>query len=133
MPGCLSQHLLATLAEETDDLAFDSSALDVKSALEGLTNVGTVNVTREDLGGNLYSWLITFTEPAISSYSSDAQVDDENLETASAVLSFPLLYAGGEDDSGFGLGTLGTGAYINATRVERGTLGPLSGEVRNST
>lgn len=121
------------LAEETDDLAVDASAADVKAALEALTYMGTVNVTREDLGSDLYAWSITFTEPTTSAYSnSDSATDIDTATGLSLVpLSFPLLYAGGEDwGGGLGLGTLGTGGEINATRLQRGTLGPLSGEVR---
>lgn len=99
----------------------------MKSALEALTNVGTVNVTREERGGDNYAWLITFAEPAISSHSADIE---EGTEATSALLSYPLLYAGGEDEgAGLGIETLGTGGEINATRVQRGTLGPLAGEV----
>lgn len=120
-------------AEETDDLAFDASAADVKTALEALTNVGTVDVTREDgEGGDTYAWQVTFTEPVLSAHSSVYTGDDGGGDIDSAVaLSFPLLYAGGEEyGGGLGLGTLGAGGELNVTRVRRGTLGPLSGEVR---
>ena len=123
-------------AEETDDLAFDASASDVKSALETLTNVGTVNVTRDDLGNDLYAWSITFTEPTTSAYVANADIiEDGDGNVTSTGLSFPLLYVGGaESDVGLGLETLGTGGGINVTRVKRGTLGPLSGQVtRRST
>lgn len=118
--------------EETEDLAVDSSAVDVKTALEALSNVGTVNVTREDLGGDLFSWLITFTEPAFSAYSITVEHEKgENHTESTTLLSFPLLYAGGTGTgSGFDLGTIGSGGAINATRVKRGTLGSVSGEVR---
>lgn len=110
----------------------DALASDVKTALEALSNVGTVNVTRQDLGGDLFSWLVTFIEPAGSAYGFTTK--DETAESgaeSTILLSFPLLYAGGEDsDSKFDLGTLGNGGGINATRVQRGTLGPVSGEVR---
>lgn len=108
---------------------------DVKAALEALTYMGTVNVTREDLGSDLYAWSITFTEPMTSAYSNSDSATDIDTATGSSLvpLSFPLLYAGGEDwGGGLGLGTLGTGGEINATRVQRGTLGPLSGEVRTA-
>lgn len=119
-------------AEETDDLAFDASASDVKSALESLTNVGTVNVTRDDLGSDLYAWSITFTEPITSAYVGNVDnFEDGDANVTSTGLSFPLLYVGGaESDAGLGLETLGTGGGINVTRVERGTLGPLSGQVK---
>ena len=126
--GCRS--LRAIDGEQTDDLAFDASASDVKSALETLTNVGTVNVTRDDLGNDLYAWYITFTEPATSAANVDV-IEDGDENVASTELSFPLLYAGGEEsDAGLGLETLGTGGRINVTRVQRGTLGPLSGQVK---
>lgn len=118
-------------AEETDDLAFDASASDVKSALETLTNVGTVDVTRDDLGNDLYAWSITFTEPATSAYVATVDiVENGDTNVTSTELSFPLLYAGGaESDAGLGLETLGAGGEINVTRIRRGTLGPLSGQV----
>lgn len=108
----------------------------MKAALEALPNVGTVEVTRED-GDTTdgYAWQVTFTEPVLSAYSSSVYAgdDDESGVTDSLVaLSFPLLYAGGEEYSagGVGLGTLGNGGELNVTRLRRGTLGPLSGEVR---
>lgn len=121
------------MAEETDDLAFDASDADVKAALEALGNVGTVEVAREDgAGAGLYAWLVTFTEPVLSAYSSPYPGDGEGdaIDPAEATLWFPLLYAGGEEeDGGLGLGTLGAGGQLNVTRERRGTLGPLSGEV----
>lgn len=121
------------MAEETEDLAFDASDADVKDALEALGNVGTVDVTREDGdGGGLYAWHVTFTEPVLPAYSSAYLGDGggNEVDPATATLSFPLLYAGGEDDDGgLGLGTLGAGGQLNVTRERRGTLGPLSGEV----
>lgn len=115
--------------EETEDLNFDASADDVKSALEALSNVGTVNVTRDESdGGGLYSWRITFVEPIMSALSSVDQNGDAG--GSSAILLFPLLYAGGEEnDAAPGLGTLGAGGEFNVTRLHRGTLGSLSGEV----
>lgn len=104
----------------------------MKDALEALTNVGTVDVTREDGdGSDLYAWSITFTGPVVSAYSNVDSDEDTDVDEAAAMLWFPLLYAGGEDgDDGLGLGTLGTGGELNVTRVHRGTLGPLSGKVR---
>ena len=97
----------------------------MKTALESLTNVGTVDVTRKDAGRDQYSWYITFTEPATSAYSVSMEGS-----AAAAALSFPLIYAGGgTGDEALGLSTLGTGGKVNATRLRRGTLGPLSGEV----
>lgn len=133
---CMPCDTASHTAEETDDLAFDASAADVKAALEALTVVGTVDVTREDGDANdNYAWQVTFTEPVLSAYSSSvyASEDDGNGVIDSLVaLSFPLLYAGGKEYSadGAGLGTLGNGGELNVTRVRRGTLGPLAGEVR---
>lgn len=125
---------LHSVAEETDDLSFDASDAEVKAALEALRNVGTVDVTREDGGGgDLFAWLVTFTGPVLPAYSSTHLGDDEENEIAPspATLSFPLLYAGGEEDEGgLGLGTLGAGGQLNVTRERPGTLGPLLGEVR---
>lgn len=108
----------------------------MKTALEALTNVGTVDVTREegDSADN-FAWQVTFAEPVLSAYSTSvyASADDGSGDIDSMVaLSFPLLYAGGEEYSagGLGLGTLGIGGALNVTRARRGTLGPLSGKVR---
>lgn len=108
----------------------------MKAALEALTNVGTVNVSREDgESADNDAWQVTFTEPVLSAYSSSAYASDDqgsgDVESVVA-LSFPLLYAGGEEYSagGISLGTIGIGGGLNVTRVRRGTLGPLSGEVR---
>lgn len=124
---------LLYVAEETDDLAFDASDVEVKAALESLGNVGTVEVTREDgVGVGLYAWHVTFTEAALSAYSNVyvGDGDRNEVDPAAATLSFPLLYAGGEEgDGGLGLGTLGAGGQLNVTRERRGTLGPLAGEV----
>lgn len=133
-PHSLSNRLaILTTTEETGDIAYDASALDVKTALEMLANVGTVNVTREEAGNGLYAWRVTFTEPAFSAYSVGGQQHVELGSTvSSAVLSFPLLYAGGaQHDSGLGLETLGTDGKVNVTISKKGTLGPLSGEVRS--
>lgn len=118
-------------AEDTDDISFDASALDVKISLETLPSVGTVNVTREDMGGDLYAWTVTFTEPATSAHSVTSVLqEDDGTTTTSTILSFPLLYAGGVDSGdGLDLGTLGTGGGVNVTRIHRGTLGPLNGGV----
>lgn len=115
-------------------MSFDASASDLKSTLEALPSVGTVNVSREDMGGDLYAWTITFTEPSSSAYTTTTEVEDEDgTTTTTTLLSFPLLYAGGvESDDGFGLGTLGTGSGLNVTRVRQGTLGPISGKVSGS-
>jgi hypothetical protein len=43
----------------TDNLDFDISAVDMKTALEKLTTIGTVNVGREDLG-NGFRWTVSF-------------------------------------------------------------------------
>lgn len=104
----------------------------MKAALEALANVGTVDVTREDGDeSELYAWSITFTGPVMSAYSSVDGDEDTDIDGSAAMLSFPLLYAGGENgDDGLGLGTLGTGGELNVTRVHRGTLGSLSGKVR---
>lgn len=111
--------------EETDDLAFDASASDIKAFLEALSNVGGVNVTRKELGDDHFSWLVTFTEPATSAYR------DKRGTEGGSMLFFPLLYAGGVDEGGaLGLGTLGAGGGINASRAKQGTLEPLFGEVR---
>ncbi|CAN0397451.1 unnamed protein product, partial [Hapterophycus canaliculatus] len=84
---------LSAGAEETEDLNFDASAADVKYALEALSNVGTVDVTRDEGdSGDLHSWRITFVNPAISALSSVDE--DEDVDGTSAVLSFPLVYAG---------------------------------------
>lgn len=115
---------------ETEDLDFDASASEVKAALEAIPAVGIVNVTREDLGGDLYSWIITFTEPATAACKIGKDAGKDETSTL-PVLSFPLLYAGGgESNHTLGLGTLGTGGSINATRLRRGTLGSVTGEVR---
>jgi hypothetical protein len=45
----------------TDDLAFDASAADVKSALESLSTVNIVGVYREDMG-NGFKWTVSFTQ-----------------------------------------------------------------------
>ena len=134
--GCSIAHQypnpLHSVAEETEDLAFDASDEEVKDALEALGNVGTVDVTREDGGGGLYAWHVTFTEPTLPAYSNAhlGDSDGSEVDPAAATLSFPLLYAGGgDDDGGLGLGTLGAGGQLNVTRERRGTLGPLSGEV----
>lgn len=98
--------------------------------------MGTVNVTREDLGGNLYAWTVTFKEPELSAFSVTMIAGEEDEATQGTLLLFPLLYAGGTHDSGGrGLGTLGHGGGVNVTRVRGGTLGPISGEVcsRNTT
>lgn len=100
----------------------------MKAALEGLPSVGTVNITRHPLGGDLFSWIITFTEPATSAYSVLA--DEEEAGNARPLLSFPLLYGGGGGGTRtLGIHTLGSGGSLNVTRLRRGTFGPLTGKV----
>lgn len=128
--------LLDDTLEETGDLAVDASASELKAALEDLPSIGIVDVTREDLGSNAYSWLVTFTEPAIApsvmtADDVDSGDNDDSDVSTTTPLAFPLLYAGGREWRGkLDLNTLGSDATINTTRVRRGNLGPLAGQVR---
>ena len=58
--------------EKTSALASDSSASDVKAALEDLFNIGKVDVTRSsrDLTGG-YSWKISFLEDGTRIHRGD--------------------------------------------------------------
>ena len=47
--------------EYTDDIDYDASAATMKDALEDLSKVGRVQVSRDDLG-NGYKWTVTFTQ-----------------------------------------------------------------------
>jgi hypothetical protein len=71
--------------QTTSSLAYDASTNDVRIALEALTTIGTVQVTRTGPDFQLgYSWLVTFTSDVNSGYQPLLIPDYTGLTVSSA-------------------------------------------------
>jgi hypothetical protein len=114
--GSLSGNwFLAFDGEETNNLESGATYYQVETALEGLTGVGDVSVSRTDNGNGGYSWSITFNSPDYDSATGE----------------LPLLYAGGADSaSTVEMLTSSSGtASVTVERVTSGSLEPISGSL----
>ena len=108
-------------SEYTPYLPHDVSATDLKNALEGLTSMGKLTVTRDPfIAGKGYAWLVTFEtnvgdQPAI-------MLDVTKLSPASLVTSTqPMTVYDGDNKDGhsgsYALGTLTCGGLLGCEPV----------------